>query len=231
MTQNEPYLNVDVANWQDDVATMSATAPASPADGDRYISTANDATKNHILQYSSATSSWVDQGAPTEGTAVTVKDQNEMYVYTGGEWKTMYQGNDSSFSVQISAGQSAQTNIPGSEIFSNSAGNIITTLMKLEKALNNNDQSGISAELTDLDNSSNVNSNALSKVGATVNRLDTTKTRLQSESTDTTARVSNIEDLDYAQGITDLQNQQTIYEATLKSASMITSLSLVDFLN
>ncbi len=230
MTQNAPYLNVDVANWQDDVATMSATAPASPADGDRYIDTANDATKNHILQYSSATSSWVDQGAPTEGTAVTVKDRNEMYVYTGGEWKTVYQGNDSGFSVQIGAGQSAQTNIPGSEIFSNSTGNIMTTLMKLEKALKNNDQSGISAEISDLDDSSTVVSNALSKIGATVNRLDTTKTRLESDSTNTTGRVSNIEDLDYAQGITDLQNQQTIYEATLKSASMITSLSLVDFI-
>jgi flagellar hook-associated protein 3 FlgL len=161
---------------------------------------------------------------------VTVKDQNEMYVYTGGEWKTVYQGNDSGFSVQIGAGQSAQTNIPGSEIFSNSTGNIMTTLMKLEKALKNNDQSGISAEISDLDNSSTVVSNALSKIGGTVNRLDTTKTRLESDSTNTTERVSNIEDLDYAQGITDLQNQQTIYQATLKSASMITSLSLVDFI-
>jgi flagellar hook-associated protein 3 FlgL len=230
MTQDIPYLNIDVENWQDDVATMSATAPASPADGDRYISTANDSTKDHIFQYSSTTSSWVDQGAPTEGTAVTVKDRNEMYVYTGGGWKTMYQGNDSSFSVQIGAGQSAQTNIPGSEIFSNSTGNVLTTLMKLEKALKNNDQSGISAEISDIDNSSTVVSNALSKIGATVNRLNTTKTRLESNSTNTTQRVSNIEDLDYAQGITDLQNQQTIYQATLKSASMITSLSLVDFI-
>ena len=52
----------------------------------------------------------------------------------------------------------------------------------------------------------------------------------QADSTDITASVSNIEDLDYAQGITDLQNQQTIYEATLKSASLITGLSLVDYL-
>ena len=230
MTQNEPYLDVDAANLQDDVATMSSTPPASPADGDRYIDTANDATKDHILQYSSATSSWVDQGAPTEGTAVTVKDQNEMYVYTGGEWKTMYQGNDSSSSVQISAGQSAQTNIPGSEIFSNSSGNIMASLLSLEKALTNNDQSGISTQLTNISNAGTVVSNSLATVGGTVNRLNDTNTRLTSYSTDITASVSNIEDLDYAQGITDLQNQQTIYEATLKSASMITGLSLVDYL-
>jgi flagellar hook-associated protein 3 FlgL len=231
MTQNEPYLDVDAANLQDDVATMSSTPPASPADGDRYIDTANDATKDHILQYSSATSSWVDQGAPTEGTAVTVDDQNEMYVYTGGEWKTMYQGNDSGFSVQIAAGQSAQTNIPGSEIFSNSSGNIMASLLNLEKALTDNDQSGISAQLTGISDAGTVVSNALATVGGTVNRLDDTNKRLTSNSTDITASVSNIEDLDYAQGITDLTNEQTIYEATLKSASMITGLSLADFLS
>jgi len=231
MTQNEPYLDVDAANLQDDVATMSSTPPASPADGDRYIDTANDATKDHILQYSSATSSWVDQGAPTEGTAVTVDDQNEMYVYTGGKWKAMYQGNDSSSSVQISAGQSAQINIPGSDIFSNSSGNIMASLLSLEKALTNNDQSGISAQLTNISNARTVVSNALATVGGTENRLTDTNTRLTSDSTNITASVSNIEDLDYAQGITDLQNQQTIYEATLKSASMITGLSLVDYLS
>jgi flagellin-like hook-associated protein FlgL len=42
--------------------------------------------------------------------------------------------------------------------------------------------------------------------------------------------VSDIEDLDYAEAITALQNQQTIYQATLKSASMITGLSLVDYI-
>ena len=47
---------------------------------------------------------------------------------------------------------------------------------------------------------------------------------------DTREMVSTIEDLDYAEAITQLQNQQTIYEAALKSASLITSLSLVDFI-
>jgi flagellar hook-associated protein 3 FlgL len=231
MTQNAPYLDVDVTNWKDDVATMSATAPASPADGDRYISTANDATINHIFQYSSTTSSWVDNGTPSGGDAVVVSDQNEMYVYNGGEWKTLYQGNDSSFSVHISAGQSAQTNIPGSEIFSNSSGNIMTTLMGLEKALTEKDQSGISAQLTNITDAGTVVSSALAKVGATVNRLDDTKARLESNSTDTTGRISNIEDLDYAQGITELKNQQTIYEAVLSSVSMVTSLSLAKYLS
>ena len=229
-TQTQPYLDVDVSKWQDDVATMSTTAPAAPVDGARYISTAAGATQNHILQYNAATANWDDQGAPPEGTAVMVSDKNTMYVFNNGEWKNIYQGNDSTFSVQIGKGSTAQTNIPGSEVFTNQQGNVYMSLLSLEKALRDNDVAGISAELTNINNSDTVINNNLAKVGAILNKLDDTKTALDSSTLNTQSSVSNIEDLDYASAITSLQNQQTIYQATLKSASMITGLSLVDYI-
>ena len=103
------------------------------------------------------------------------------------------------------------------------------TLMHLEKALRDNDQEGISDALPEIENAGKVISNKLAKLGATMNRLDQTKAILQSAEVDTLESTSAIEDLDYAEAITQLQNQQTIYQATLKSASMITSLSLVDY--
>jgi flagellar hook-associated protein 3 FlgL len=229
-TQTQPYLDVDVDKWQADVATMATTAPASLVDGARYISTAAGATQNHIFQYSTATSSWGDQGAPAEGDAVMVSDKNTMYVFNKGEWKSIYQGNDSTFSVQIGKGSTAQTNIPGSEVFTNQQGNVYMTLLRLEKALRDNNPDGIRAELPNIDSSDTVISNNLAKVGAIVNKLDHTKTVIDRSTVDTKASISNIEDLDYAEAITSLQNQQTIYQATLKSASMITGLSLVDYI-
>ncbi len=225
MTQHSPFLDVDVANWQDDVSTIG-TAPGAPADGDRYI----NAGDNHIYQYDGGTSTWEDQGAPSEGTGVVVDDQNELYVFSGGEWKTIYQGNTSVFSMRIGKGDTIETNIPGSEVFTNPSGDIFMTLMRLEKALINNDQDGIRAELSNIEDSSKILSNKLAKVGAIMNRLDHTKSVIERSNVDTQERVSNLEDLDYAEGITSLQNQQTIYQAALKSASMITSLSLVDFI-
>jgi flagellar hook-associated protein 3 FlgL len=225
MTQSTPFLAADVANWQDDVSTIGTT-PAAPSDGDRYISTAD----NHIYQYDAAATSWVDQGAPSAGAAVVVSDQNEMYVFSDGQWKALYQGNDSSISMPIGKGESVQTNIPGGDLFTNPTGNIFMTLMKLEKAMRNNDQSGIRAEISNIESSNVVISLKLAKVGATVNRLDHTQSVIERSKVDVTERVSNIEDLDYSEAITSLQNQQTIYQATLKSASMITSLSLVDYI-
>jgi flagellar hook-associated protein 3 FlgL len=227
MTQSAPFLSVDVTKWQDDVSTIAATPPATPADGDRYV----DTDDNHIYTYNAATTSWVDQGAADDGTSVVAKDKGELYVFTDGKWKSFYQGNDSTFSMQIGKGDSVEVNIPGDEIFTKASGNIFMTLMKLEKALRNNDQTGIAAALPDIESSSTVISNNLASIGATVNRLDHTKTVIDRSNVDIKEKISNIEDLDYADAITSLQNQQTIYQATLKSVSMITSLSLVDYIN
>ncbi|HVN72049.1 MAG TPA: flagellar hook-associated protein FlgL [Desulfomonilia bacterium] len=229
-TQTQPYIDVDINSFQGDVTTMSAVLPAGAADGDKFIDTAAGALHNHILQYSAAAAAWNDLGVPADGTSVVVKDQNEVYLFNQGQWKDVYQGNDTTFSVQIGKGTTAMTNIPGSDIFSNSQGNAYATLLKLEKALRSNDVAGITASIGDIDNSSTVVANNLAKVGAVVNELDHTKTVIDRSTVDTTSSMSNIEDLDYAEAITSLQNQQTIYQATLKSASMITSLSLVDFI-
>jgi len=226
MTQTQPFLDVDVEKWQSDVRTMAAAPPASPADGDRYIDTDND----HIYAYNATTTTWIDQGAPADGTSVIVSDRDELYMYTGGEWKALYQGNDSTFSMQLGKGDSITVNLPGNEVFTNDSGNIFMTLMKLEKALRANDQTGIKNELTDIESSSTTISNNLAKIGAVVNRIDHTKSVLENSTVDLKKQKSTVEDLDYAEGITSLQNQQTIYQAALKSASMITSLSLVDYI-
>ncbi|HPC46421.1 MAG TPA: flagellar hook-associated protein FlgL [Deltaproteobacteria bacterium] len=224
MTQTQPFIWVDAENLLDDVETMADAAPASPAEGDRYINAAD----GHIYQYGSGV--WQDLGAPVEGQAAMVADRGMIYVYTGGTWKSMYQGNDSTFSMTIGKDNTAQINIPGSSIFLNSSGNVLVSLLMLERALRNNDVEGIRNQLDTVEDASKVLSDNLAFVGAVANKLEHTGTVLERSSVDTQAMVSNIEDLDYAQAITDLQNQQTIYEAALKSASMITSLSLVDFI-
>jgi flagellar hook-associated protein 3 FlgL len=222
-TQTEPFLFVDAEKWKADVSTIGA-APAAPSEGTRYINSAD----KHI--YQSISGAWVDQGAPAEGDAAIVSDRGKMYVFDGGQWKSAYQGNDSTFSLQIGRGSTVQTNIPGSSLFSNQQGDAAMTLLRLETALRDNDAEGIRAEISNIEKSSVVLNNNLALIGANVNKLDHTKTIIDTATVDTKTSISNIEDLDYAEAITSLQNQQTIYQATLKSASMITGLSLVDYI-
>jgi flagellar hook-associated protein 3 FlgL len=231
MTQTRPFLDVDVASWQDDVDTMAADAAGAVANlggaaaaGDRYINT----TDGSIYQYDGA--AWQVSTAAAEGISTVVADAgSELYVYNGGQWSTQYQGNDTTFSMQIGKSDTVEINVPGSELFKNPSGNVLMSLMNLEKALRSNDIQGVRDQLPEIENASKTLMNKLAKVGAVVNRLEHTTSVLQQATVDNKATTSDIEDLDYADAITQLQNQQTIYQATLKSASMITSMSLVDY--
>jgi len=220
-TQTSPFINTDIENWLDNVGIIAAAPPGAPADGDRYIDTDDD----HIYQYNAATTNWVDQGLPADGASAIVDSTGELYVYTSGQWLTQYQGNSSTFSIKIGKESPEAINLPGDQVFTDS----IMTLMRLEKALKNNDLSGIQNSLGELEYSSKVVMNNLARIGAKVNRLDHTKTVHERSIVDKKERISLIEDLDYAEAITSLQNQQTIYQATLKSSALITQMSLVDF--
>jgi flagellar hook-associated protein 3 FlgL len=232
MTQTRPYIHADVSAWQDDVDTMAADAAGAVANlggaaaaGDRYINT----TDGNIYEYDGA--AWQVSAAGAEGISAVVADAGgELYVYSNGRWTTQYQGNNTVFSMQIGKEDFVEINVPGNELFSNPSGNVIMSLMKLEKALRDNDQQGISDQLPEIENASKVLNNKLAKVGAVVNRLEHTTSVIEKAIVDNKATTSEIEDLDYADAITQLQNQQVIYQATLMSASMITSMSLVDFM-
>jgi len=225
MTQTPPFLQADVEDWQADVGEIGAVAPLAPLDGDRYINSAD----GHIYQYDGGTTTWLDQGAPTEGMSAIVDSENELYVFNDGAWTPQYGGNSSTYSIKIGKEDTVEQNIPGDEVFRNATGDVFMTLMRLEKALRDNDQDRISGALPEIENAGKVISNKLAKIGATVNRLDQTKAILENAEVDTLESTSALEDLDYAEAITQLKNQQTIYQATLQSASMITSLSLVDY--
>jgi len=222
-TQTAPFLNVSESNWQDNVLTIAAAPPGSPSEGDRYI----NSDDGNIWEYTGGV--WVDKGPTSDGTATIVEDENELYVYSGSKWVTQYQGNDSTFSIKIGKTDTIEINIPGDAIFRSTNGDAFMTLLRLEKALRGNDQEGIRDQMSAIQDSQQVLLNNLAKIGARVNRLDHTKSVLQKSNVDIQERISLIEDLDYAEAITSLENQQTIYQATLKSASMITQLSLADY--
>ncbi len=231
MTQEAPFLSASVTGWQDDVDTMAADDAEAVANlggaaaaGDRYINT----TDGTIREYDGA--AWQVSAAASEGISAVSQSTGELYVYRNGQWSPQYVGNDDIFSVKIGKTDTAEINIPGNDLFRNSSGDVFMTLMELERALRNNDITGISGSLDALENSSENLNNKLAKVGAVVNRLDQTKSVLTGAVVTNKQITSDIEDLDYAEAITSLQSQQTVYQAILKSVSMITSMSLVDYI-
>lgn len=67
--------------------------------------------------------------------------------------------------------------------------------------------------------------------GDTLNRIDNENTRLSSQKLNAQIDRSNAEDLDMVEALSKFQNQQTGYDAALKSYSMVQRMSLFQYLN
>ena len=71
---------------------------------------------------------------------------------------------------------------------------------------------------------------ARSQVGATLNRVDGVTGRLSALKLASQTERSNAESLDMTQAISDFGNQQTGYDAALKTYSLVQKLSLFNYL-
>jgi flagellar hook-associated protein 3 FlgL len=70
----------------------------------------------------------------------------------------------------------------------------------------------------------------LSDVGARYSRIETLTTDAATRSTDLTSQLSQVEDSDMAQTMTELSMAQTAYQATLQSTAKVIQPSLMDYL-
>jgi flagellar hook-associated protein 3 FlgL len=69
-----------------------------------------------------------------------------------------------------------------------------------------------------------------SRAGEALNRIDGIETRLSQTKLDAQSERSKAEDLDLVSALSDVQNQQTGYDAALKMYSMVQRMSLFDYL-
>ncbi len=135
--------------------------------------------------------------------------------------------------INISFQQEEQINLPGSEVFGNvdpSTGNdIFNLLISIRNKLN----SGIKPDQNDIDKLKNIQSNFLdqiSKAGVVINNLDNTSEMLTNQNVKLQELISNVNDVDLAKAIMEMQNQDYILQMSYKLSAMILPKSLIDFL-
>jgi len=137
-----------------------------------------------------------------------------------------YHGDEGKIQRQIGFHENIQTNIVGSDVFPQ----IFDTLINLREALQQNDQGAIEATIDDLDANIETTLNAQADVGAKVNRLEMQKERLLNAKREITKILSDTEDVDLAEAITEFSLKQTALQAALESAARIIQPSLLNFL-
>lgn len=196
---------------------QDSTAKVGPTNGTVWLTGGNDTedAKNH----------GVNLKFIPDGTALQVGDVFEVPV----GW---YRGDDKNMDINASPDYRTTLNIPGGDVLGgNGAGdNILDTMQRLIWALEHNDSELVGKELPKI-------KAAIEKVTTLETQIGTRQIRNQfiSNNLDQTKYnaenlLSQVEDADFSQLITDLKNAQTVYEACLGATGLTHKVSLLNYI-
>lgn len=134
----------------------------------------------------------------------------------------------------IGFGGKVQVNTLGPDVFGDaevgeSAG-IMAAFDRLIEGMSTGDVSAMKAASKEFENYQQIELDALADVGARMNRLDLTENRLESSLTNLEEAKSINDDTNYAEAITKLTNEKSIYEASLAVGAQVVQKSLLDYL-
>lgn len=115
------------------------------------------------------------------------------------------------------------------EEFSASGINLFTTLRKLHIALQTNDKAGVQDSINSIDDAVSQIVLARAQVGSRVTVLDNALETLQKQKVDAHGAISDMEDADIFEVVSDINKTESTLQATLQTAGKLMPKSLLDF--
>ena len=146
----------------------------------------------------------------------------------GGIETAEYHGDTNDFQLQIGkdetvvVGRNGQTTLMDSNLF--------TALGTLKKALEDNDGAAIRQQLDQLKSAREYLDNEIADTGAKGNRLDLKGAVWSSLTIDLKERLSDVEDADLTEMITELKQKELAYQVAMMSSVRLSELSILNYL-
>jgi flagellar hook-associated protein 3 FlgL len=141
-----------------------------------------------------------------------------------------YNGNTDVNTVQIAQGNSVQTNLPGSQVFQGSGGDVFGALQQLITALQGGNSTAIGAATTQLSTSMNYLSQQRVFYGNGVDQLNSNQTFLQQEQVSLESEANTVDGANLAQASTNLSQAQTTQSAALAALAKVIPQNLLQYL-
>lgn len=148
---------------------------------------------------------------------------------TGGEVTSVtYNGDGGTMLREAEPGTNIAINTPGNPL----VGQVFDKLIQLRDALKSPTFSGaaVSALGTDLKTMMNQTLDQQANIGTKLRRLQTTADRVEQGQTGLKSLLSNAEDADMTQVVSDLQQQEFVYKTALSVNARVINVSLLDYL-
>lgn len=164
---------------------------------------------------------------------------DDKYLFSGYKTDTaaissagVYQGDANAQAIKIGISTNVTIGVNGGEVFKGVGGgvDIFGKISSFITALESNDTAGVKTAIGDMDTAFDQVSDAVADIGGRVTRLTALKSDFSRISLELESVMSGIEDADMAKVISDLQLGQAAMEASLKSAGLIFSTNIFDYL-
>jgi flagellar hook-associated protein 3 FlgL len=238
-------------------STQTATAEQLPltVDGQPAWTQARTGNGVFVTQADPANTgaAWIDAGLVTQPSALTGSNYTVQFSVSGGTttYSVLQNGNPTALTnVAYQSGQAISidgmsftvsgppANGDQFQVAPSSASlNVFDTIDKAVAALKTpmqntgQIQQTVNSGLRDLDQSMAALQSLRSQVGEVLNQTDNSESRNAAQKQYGQSEESNATDLDMVQAISDFQNQQSGYDAALKTYSMVQKLSLFQYIN
>ncbi|WP_298266736.1 flagellar hook-associated protein FlgL [Geobacter sp.] len=147
-----------------------------------------------------------------------------------------FTGTDDQIMVEVDRGAQVAINYSGGNLLrggtppGSSGTDIIGIFDNLITALGSNNQAGVQAELPNLDAATAQVLSTRTDLGARMNRFDGAKGILEEMKYSLTKVLSDKQDIDFMQVVSDLSKQQTAYQAAVAASAKVSQVSLLDYL-
>jgi flagellar hook-associated protein 3 FlgL len=137
-----------------------------------------------------------------------------------------YQGDNGTVMRSVAPGVTVQVDASGPGTF----GQLFAVLAQISTDLKTGNSTALSADLGQLDTAAGTLKTQRSGIGARYNRITQMKQDADNRVIDLKSQLSDVEDIDLPKTITELQLQQTAYQAALSATAKVLQPSLMDFL-
>ncbi|WP_020182183.1 flagellar hook-associated protein FlgL [Methylotenera sp. 1P/1] len=165
--------------------------------------------------------------------------KSETAPFTANTTGATYNGDSNVQQLQVDSQRLMDVSVSGSQLFLANGNDVFATFNDIVNLLNTpitdattqaNFSNGLATAITKMQSSVDNIMNVRASVGSKLNELDNLDISGQDRDLQYASSLSDIQDLDYAEALSEFSKNQTIMEAAQKSFSSTAQLSLFDFI-
>jgi flagellar hook-associated protein 3 FlgL len=214
---------VEALNQAISLGTQGANGTMSPADM-QAVAQQVQGIQSQVLQLANTSyqGNYIFAGTATNQVPFTLN--------SGSPDGVTYNGNTDTNTVQIAQGNSVQTNLPGSQVFQGTGGDVFGALQQMITALQSGNTTNVGTATTQLGTAVNYLSQQRVFYGNVVDQLQSNQSFLSQEQVNLQTEANTIDGANLAQASTNLSQAQTTQSAALAALAKVIPQNLLEYL-